>query len=114
MKLSKCCDAEIKFGMVDDRVGHGIHEETECSNCGELFPEEYDDEEEKDDEEEYDDEEEKESDLLSFYKDKQSGEVLDETELDDVVDMGDNLDSFYLIGDFKTKEEAINHLNSKA
>lgn len=102
MKLSKCCDAEIKFGMVDDRVGHGIHEETECSNCGDLFPEEYDDEEEK------------ESDLLSFYKDKQSGEVLDEGELDDVVDMGDNLDSFYLIGDFKTKEEAINHLNSRA
>jgi hypothetical protein len=108
MKLSKCCDAEIKFGIVDDHVGHGIHEETECSDCGDLFPEEYDDEEEEDDEEE------KESDLLSFYKDKQSGEVLDETELDDVVDMGDNLDSFYLIGDFKTKEEAINHLNSKA
>jgi hypothetical protein len=99
MQLSKCCDAEIKFGMVDDHVGHGMHEERECSNCGELFPEEYDDEE---------------SDLLSFYRDKQSGEVLDETELDDVVDMGDNLDSFYLIGDFKTKEEAINHLNFKA
>jgi hypothetical protein len=47
MKLSKCCDAEIKFGMVDDRVGHGIHEETECSNCGELYPESYDDEEEE-------------------------------------------------------------------
>ena len=46
MKLSKCCDAEVKFGMVDDRVGHGIHEETECSNCGELYPESYDDEEE--------------------------------------------------------------------
>ena len=46
MKLSKCCDAEVKFGMVDDNVGHGMHEETECSNCGELFPEVYDDEEE--------------------------------------------------------------------
>ena len=45
MKLSKCCDAEIKFGMVDDRVGHGMHEETECTNCGQLFPEVYDDEE---------------------------------------------------------------------
>jgi hypothetical protein len=99
MKLSKCCDAEIKFGMVDDSIGHGMHEETECSNCGDLFPEEYDDEE---------------SDLLSFYRDKQSGEVFDENELDDVVDMGDTLDSFYLIGDFKTKEEAINHLNSRA
>ena len=46
MILSKCCDAEVKFGMVDDHVGHGMHEETECSNCGELFPEVYDDEEE--------------------------------------------------------------------
>ena len=44
MKLSKCCDAELKFGMVDDHVGH---EETECSNCGELYPESYDDEEEE-------------------------------------------------------------------
>ena len=42
MTLSKCCDAEIKFGMVDDRVGHGMHEETECTNCGQLFPEVYD------------------------------------------------------------------------
>jgi hypothetical protein len=49
MTLSKCCDAEVKFGMVDDSVGHGIHEETECSNCGQLFPEVYDDEEEDDD-----------------------------------------------------------------
>ena len=46
MILRKCCDAEVKFGMVDDHVGHGMHEETECSNCGELFPEVYDDEEE--------------------------------------------------------------------
>ena len=99
MKLSKCCDAEIKFGIVDDRVGHGMHEETECSNCGELFPEEYDDEE---------------SDLLSFYRDKQSGEVFTEEEMLDLVDEGDNLDSFYLIGDFETHEEAINHLNFKA
>jgi hypothetical protein len=51
MKLSKCCDAEIKFGMVDDLVGHGIHEETECSNCGESDPESYDDEEEEEEEE---------------------------------------------------------------
>jgi hypothetical protein len=99
MQLSKCCDAEIKFGMVDDRVGHGMHEETECSNCGDLFPEEYDDEE---------------SDLLSFYRDKQSGEVFTEEEMLDLVDEGDNLDSFYLIGDFETHEEAINHLNFKA
>ena len=45
MRLSKCCDAEVKFGMVDDNVGHGMHEETECSNCGGLFPDVYDDEE---------------------------------------------------------------------
>ena len=47
MKLSKCCDAEVKFGMVPDIVGHGLHEETECSNCGELYPKVYDDEEVK-------------------------------------------------------------------
>lgn len=46
MRLSKCCDAEVKFGMVDDTVGHGMHEETECSNCGQLYPDVYDDEEE--------------------------------------------------------------------
>ena len=49
MKLSKCCDSEVKFGMVDDRVGHGMHEETECSNCGELYPEVYDEDEVEDD-----------------------------------------------------------------
>jgi len=48
MKLSKCCDAEVIFSIVDDRVGHGLHEETECANCGELFPEVYDEEEEDD------------------------------------------------------------------
>ena len=50
---------------------------------------------------------------ISFYKDKQSGEVLTEEEMLDLVDGDDNLDSFYLIGDFKTKEEAINYLNSR-
>jgi hypothetical protein len=28
MVLTKCCDAEIKFWMVPDSVGHGLHEET--------------------------------------------------------------------------------------
>lgn len=51
---------------------------------------------------------------MEFYKDKQSGEVVTEDEMLYLVDEDDNLDSFYLIGDFKTKEEAINHLNSKA
>jgi hypothetical protein len=89
MKLSKCCDAEVKFGMVDDLVGHGIHEETECSNCGDLFPPSYDDEE-----------------LISFYKDKQSGELVTEEEMLDMVDPDDQLDSFYFIGEFISKEEA--------
>jgi hypothetical protein len=51
---------------------------------------------------------------IEFYKDKQSGEVVTEDEMLCLVDEDDNLDSFYLIGDFKTKEEAINHLNSRA
>ena len=48
MKLSKCCEAEVKSVMADDQAGHGIHEDTECSNCGEIFPEVYDDEEDDD------------------------------------------------------------------
>lgn len=41
MKLSKCCDAEIRAVMEDDTVGHGLHETTECSDCGSTEPEEY-------------------------------------------------------------------------
>lgn len=93
MKLSKCCDAEVKFGMVDDLVGHGMHEETECSNCGELYPESYEP-------------------LSAFYKCKQSGEVLSEDEMLDEVDEDDELGSYNYIGDFETKEEAINHLRN--
>jgi hypothetical protein len=51
---------------------------------------------------------------MEFYKDKHSGEVFTEEEMLDLVDEDDNLDSFYLIGDFETHEEAINHLNFKA
>lgn len=40
MKLSKCCEAEIKTVMADDSTGSGIHETTECSDCGALAPEE--------------------------------------------------------------------------
>jgi hypothetical protein len=40
MKLSKCCEAEIKTVMTDDSTGSGIHETTSCSDCGELAPEE--------------------------------------------------------------------------
>ena len=47
---------------------------------------------------------------MKFYKDKQSGEVVTEEEILDLVDEDDNLDSFYPIGDFRTKEEAIVYL----
>ena len=43
---------------------------------------------------------------MEFYKDKQSGEIVNEEEMLDMVDSDDNLDSFYLIGEFETKEEA--------
>ena len=43
---------------------------------------------------------------MEFYKDKQSGEIVTEEEMLDLTDSDDNLDSFYLIGDFETKEEA--------
>ena len=43
---------------------------------------------------------------MEFYKDKQSGEIVTEEEMLNLVDSDDNLDSFYLIGDFETKEEA--------
>jgi len=43
---------------------------------------------------------------MDFYKDKQSGEILTEEEMLNLVDSDDNLDSFYLIGDFETREEA--------
>ena len=65
MKLSKCCDEEVKFKL-----------------------------------------------LTSFYKCKQSGEILSEDEMLNEVDEDDALDSFYLIGDFETKEEAIDHLKT--
>lgn len=48
----------------------------------------------------------KNTEITEFYKDKQSGEIVNEEEMLDLVDSDDNLDSFYLIGDFETKEEA--------
>jgi hypothetical protein len=47
---------------------------------------------------------------MEFYKDKQSGEILTEEEMLDMVDGDDELDSFYLIGDFKTREKAEEYL----
>lgn len=48
---------------------------------------------------------------MDFYRDKQSGEIVNEEEMLDMVDSDDNLDSFYLIGDFQTKEEAEKAFN---
>ena len=48
---------------------------------------------------------------MEFYKDKQSGEILTEDEMLDLVDSDDNLDSFYLIGDYETREEAEEAFN---
>ena len=43
---------------------------------------------------------------MLIYKDKQSGELVTEEEMLDMVDPDDQLDSFYFIGEFKSKEEA--------
>ncbi len=43
---------------------------------------------------------------MEFYKDKQSGEIVNEEEMLNLVDSDDNLDSFYLIGDFENQEAA--------
>lgn len=52
--------------------------------------------------------------LQSYYKDKQSGEIFTEQEMLDSVDKDDNLDSFYLIGEFESKEDAKHHTNKAA
>jgi len=49
---------------------------------------------------------------MDFYKDKQSGELLTEEEMLDSVDQNDQLDSFYLVGDFESKEAAQSYLMS--
>jgi len=49
---------------------------------------------------------------MEFYKDKQSGEILSEEEMLDMVDENDQLDSFYLVGDFNSREEAEAYLMS--
>lgn len=47
---------------------------------------------------------------MEVWKDKQSGEILLGSEMLDRVELDDQLDSFYLIGDFKSKEETVNYL----
>lgn len=44
--------------------------------------------------------------METYYRDKQSGEIVTEYEMLDMVDEGDQLDSFYLIGDFESADEA--------
>lgn len=44
--------------------------------------------------------------METYYKDKQSGEIVTEDEMLAMVDEDDQLDSFYLIGEFESKEEA--------
>jgi hypothetical protein len=48
--------------------------------------------------------------LEDYYKDKQSGEIFTEEEMIAAVDEDDNLDSFYLIGQFESKEAAKNSI----
>lgn len=48
--------------------------------------------------------------MESYYRDKQSGEILTEEEMLEIVDADDQLDSFYLVGDFESKEDAKAHL----
>lgn len=50
--------------------------------------------------------------MEAYYKDKQSGEILTTQEMLDSVDADDQLDSFYLLGEFESKEDATNHFNS--
>jgi hypothetical protein len=49
---------------------------------------------------------------MEFYKDKQSGEILTEEEMLNMVDEDDQLGSFYYIGDFESHEEAESYLMS--
>ena len=46
--------------------------------------------------------------METYYRDKQSGEIITEDELLGMVGDGDQLDSFYLIGDFESYDEAKN------
>jgi len=49
--------------------------------------------------------------MEEYWKDKQSGEVLTEEEMLNSVDEDDQLGSFYSIGEFNSREEAINSIN---
>jgi hypothetical protein len=49
---------------------------------------------------------------MDFYRDKQSGELFSEEEMLDIVDENDPLDSFYLVGNFNSRDEAEAYLMS--
>lgn len=46
----------------------------------------------------------KDGGMVDYYKDKQSGKIVTEQEMLDMVDENDQLDSFYLIGSFSSKD----------
>jgi hypothetical protein len=53
------------------------------------------------------------NELVEYFKDKQSGEIVTEEEMTGMVDEDDQLDSFYSIGEFKSKEDAEKSLLSE-
>jgi len=44
--------------------------------------------------------------MEDYYRDKQSGAIVTEQEMINSVDADDQLDSFYLIGEFESKKDA--------
>jgi|LakMenEpi03Aug12_release.lakeMendotaPanAssembly.Ray.scaffolds.fasta_scaffold4920671_1 hypothetical protein len=44
--------------------------------------------------------------MEDYYRDKQSGAIVTEQEMINSVDEDDQLDSFYLIGEFKSRKDA--------
>jgi len=50
--------------------------------------------------------------MNTYYKDKQSGEIVTEEEMLEMVDGDDQLDSFHKIGDFKDRGEASEYIKS--
>lgn len=48
--------------------------------------------------------------METYYKDKQSGEIITENEMLELVDCDDQLCSFFLVGDFESIEAAEEYL----
>lgn len=51
--------------------------------------------------------------MKDYYKDKESGDIFTEQEMLEAVDSDDQLNSFYLIGQFKSKKAAKKHVINK-